>query len=386
MTRGIGLYVHIPFCASRCPYCDFATAPATTALRGRYLDALAHEIAREGDLLGRPRVRTLFFGGGTPSLLEPDEIERLGNELGRAFVLRPREVTLEANPATLDRARLEAWLALGLTRLSLGAQSFDAAGLRALGRTHQPEDSAAAVAVARAARLDVNLDLIFGWPGQTAMAWERDLEVAAGLTPDHVSCYPLELRLDPEGSVPNWPGGGWPVLERWRLAAAAAQPDDAGIARMYRVAERSLGRAGYRHYEIANWALPGKRSLHNLGYWRDREWLGVGAGAHTHLAGARSANPVDLRAYIEGVESGTARTIDADSDPSSENAMLALRLDSGLDLQRYAARFGDTEAARVRSALREVEPAHLIRMTDGHARLTARGRLLASEVFVRLLP
>ena len=386
MTRGIGLYVHIPFCASRCPYCDFATAPATTALRSRYLDVLAREIAREGELLGRPRVRTLFFGGGTPSLLEPDEIERLGSELRRAFALRPREVTLEANPATLDRARLEAWLALGLTRLSLGAQSFDAAGLRALGRTHQPEDSAAAVAVARAARLDVNLDLIFGWPGQTAMAWERDLEVAAGLTPDHVSCYPLELRLDPEGSVPNWPGGGWPVLERWRLAAAAAQPDDAGIARMYRVAERSLGRAGYRHYEIANWALPGKRSLHNLGYWRDREWLGVGAGAHTHLAGARSANPVDLRAYIEGVESGTARTIDADSDPSSENAMLALRLDSGLDLQRYAARFGVTEAARVRSALREVEPAHLIRMTDGHARLTARGRLLASEVFVRLLP
>jgi oxygen-independent coproporphyrinogen-3 oxidase len=386
VTRGIGLYVHIPFCASRCPYCDFATAPATTALRSRYLDALAHEIAREGELLGRPRVRTLFFGGGTPSLLEPAEIERLGSELRRAFALRPREVTLEANPATLDRARLEAWLALGLTRLSLGAQSFDGAGLRALGRTHQPEDSAAALAVARAARLDVNLDLIFGWPGQTTRAWERDLEVAAALRPDHISCYPLELRLDPEGSVPNWPGGGWPVLERWRQAAAAAQPDDAGIARMYRVAERSLGRAGYRHYEIANWALPGKRSLHNLGYWRDREWLGVGAGAHTHLAGARSANPVDLREYIEGVEAGSARAIDADSDPSSENAMLALRLDSGLDLQRYAARFGDTEAARVRSALREVEPAHLIRMTDRHARLTARGRLLASEVFVRLLP
>jgi oxygen-independent coproporphyrinogen III oxidase len=386
VTPGIGLYVHIPFCASRCPYCDFATAPATTALRSRYLDALAREIAREGELLGRPRVRTLFFGGGTPSLLEPAEIERLGSELRRAFALRPREMTLEANPATLDRARLEAWLALGLTRLSLGAQSFDAAGLRALGRTHQPEDSAAAVAVARAARLDVNLDLIFGWPGQTTRAWERDLEVAAALSPDHLSCYPLELRLDPEGSVPNWPGGGWPVLERWRQAAAAAQPDDAGIARMYRVAERSLGRAGYRHYEIANWALPGKRSLHNLGYWRDRDWLGVGAGAHTHLAGARSANPVDLRAYIEGVEAGSARAIDADSDPSSENAMLALRLDSGLDLQRYAARFGATEAARVRSALREVEPAHLIRMTDRYARLTARGRLLASEVFVRLLP
>src|SRR5256712_2178992 len=344
VTRGIGLYVHIPFCASRCPYCDFATAPATTALRGRYLEALGREIAREGELLERPGVRTLFSGGGPPSLLEPDEIEALGTELRRAFVLRPREVTLEANPATLDRARLDAWLALGLTRLSLGAQSFDARGLRALGRTHQPDDSAAAVNVARDARLDVNLDLIFGWPGQTVAAWERDLEVAAALGPDHLSCYPLELRLDPDGSIPNWPGGGWPVLDRWRRAAAAAQPDDAGIARMYRVAERSLARAGYRHYEIANWARPGKRSLHNLRYWRDRDCLRVGARAHTHLVGARSANPVDLRAYMARVDSGTARAVDGEADPPSEAAMLALRLESGLDLKRYAARLGDNAA------------------------------------------
>ena len=386
MTRGIGLYVHIPFCASRCPYCDFATAPATTALRSRYLEALRREIAREGHLLGRPRVRTLFFGGGTPSLLEPAEIVMLGDALRDAFVLRPREVTLEANPATLDRARLDAWLALGLTRLSLGAQSFDPRGLRALGRTHQPEDSAAAVGVARDAGLDLNLDLIFGWPGQTIAGWERDLETAVALNPDHISCYPLELRLDPEASVPNWPGGGWPVLERWRVAAAAAQPGDAGLARMYQLAERMLARAGYRHYEIANWARRGKRCLHNLGYWRDRDWLGVGAGAHTHLAGSRSANPTELRAYILRANSGSERVVDAEADPPSEAAMLALRLDSGLDLGRYAARFGDAATTRVRSALREVEPAHLVRVEDRHARLTARGRLLANEVFVRLLP
>jgi oxygen-independent coproporphyrinogen-3 oxidase len=386
VTQGIGLYVHIPFCASRCPYCDFATAPATTSLRARYLGSLGREIACEGGLLDRPRVRTLFFGGGTPSLLEPAETLALGDALRSAFVLRPREVTLEANPATLDRARLEAWLALGLTRLSVGAQSFDPRGLRALGRTHQPEDSAAAVAVAREAGLDINLDLIFGWPGQTIAQWDRDLQVAVALEPDHISCYPLELRLDPDGSIPNWPGGGWPVLERWRHAAAAAQPDDDGMARMYRVAERSLGRAGYRHYEIANWARAEKRSLHNLTYWRDRDWLGVGAGAHTHLAGARSANPADLRAYISRVESGADRAVDGDADPSSEAAMLALRLDSGLDLERYAARFGDSAATRVRTALSEVVPAHLVKMNGRHARLTARGRLLASEVFVRLLP
>jgi oxygen-independent coproporphyrinogen-3 oxidase len=386
VRRGIGLYVHIPFCASRCPYCDFATAPATTALRGRYLAALAREIEREGERLGHPRVRTLFVGGGTPSLLEPDEIAALAGALRCSFTLRPREATVEANPATLDRARLDAWRALGITRLSLGAQSFDARGLRSLGRTHQPEDSAVSAAAARDAGLDVNLDLIFGWPGQTVADWQRDLEAAIALVPDHMSCYPLELRLDPEASVANWPGGGWPVLERWRRAAAAAQPDDAGIARLYRVAERALAHAGYRHYEIANWARPGKCSLHNLGYWRDREWLGVGAGAHSHLAGVRSANPADLRVYMDSIASDSVRAIDTDADAPAEAAMLALRLDSGLDLRRYEARFGETAAGRVRSALREVEPAHLVRISANRARLTTKGRLLASEVFVRLLP
>jgi oxygen-independent coproporphyrinogen-3 oxidase len=384
-VSGIALYVHVPFCAARCPYCDFATAPATTALRGTYLEALAEEIAGEGRALGRARIRTLYVGGGTPSLLEPNEIASLGSALRSAFLLRPREATVEANPATLDRARIDAWVSLGITRLSLGAQSFAREGLRALGRTHQPEDSAAAVSAARRAGLDVSVDLIFGWPGQTQRAWQADLETAVGLGPDHLSCYPLELRLDPEEAVGNWPGGGWPVLERWRRRAAATQPDDAGTAQLYRTAERVLGRAGYRHYEIANWAKPGKRSLHNLGYWGDRDWLGVGAGAHSHLWGVRSANPTGLRAYIERIRTGTARAVDGAADPPAEAAMLALRLDGGLDLDRYAARFGADRATAVRSALAGVEGAHLVRLSGTRARLTGRGRLLASEVFIRLL-
>ena len=216
--------------------------------------------------------------------------------------------------------------------------------------------------------------------------WQRDLETAVGLAPDHVSCYPLELRLDPEASVANWPGGGWPVLQRWRQRTAAAQPDDAGIARLYRLAEALLGRGGYRHYEIANWARPRKRSLHNLGYWRDRDWLGVGAGAHTHLRGVRSANPVELRAYIAQAGSGSARSFDLESDPRAEAAMLALRLDTGLDLRRYGIRFGDEAVTKVRLALADVSGARLVRWSGDRAMLTARGRLLASEVFVRLLP
>lgn len=383
--RGIGLYVHLPFCAARCPYCDFATAPATTALRGRYLAALARELEREGAALGRPRVRTLFFGGGTPSLLEPDEIGALAEVLRYSFELRPREVTVEANPATLDRERLEAWRALGLTRLSLGAQSLGERGLRALGRTHQVSDVAPAVEAARSVGTDVSLDLIFGWPGQTEEEWRAELSAAVALGVDHLSLYPLELHLEPEESVANWPGAGWPALERWRADAAARQPDDDGVARLYEIAEAELERAGFRHYEIANWARPGKRCLHNLTYWRNGDWLGAGMGAHTHLGGARSRNPGSLVAYCDRVERGVGRVEDPGADRAADTAMLALRLDQGLDVARYASRFGADAGDRVARALRGVDGS-LVRWHGPRVSLTARGRLLANEVFAPLLP
>lgn len=394
---GIGLYVHIPFCAARCPYCDFATAPATSVLRERYLGAIRSEIAREGAALGRPRIRTLFFGGGTPSLLEPGEIAALECALRSAFELRPREVTIEANPATLDRARLLAWRDLGLTRLSLGAQSLGERGLRALGRTHQPEDAAAAIGAARRlgtvrqrggsarAAPDVSLDLIFGWPGQTGADWAADLDAAVALEVDHLSLYPLELQLEAEESVANWPGGGWHVLERWRRAARAAAPDDDGVATLYEQAEARLARAGYRHYEIANWARPGKRCLHNLTYWRNGDWLGVGTGAHSHLGGVRSRNPGGLLEYVERVERGQGRIPDPAAEAASDTAMLALRLDSGLDLDRYARRFGPAARERVAEALQSVDGS-LVERLGARARLTPRGRLLANEVFAALLP
>jgi oxygen-independent coproporphyrinogen III oxidase len=184
----IGLYVHVPFCASRCPYCDFATAPATTRLRGRYLDALALEIRREGARLERASARTLYVGGGTPSLLEPDEILALGAALRESFDLALVEATVEANPATLDRARLEAWRAIGITRVSLGAQSLSAEGLRSLGRTHQPEDTAVAIDAIRSLGMDASVDLIFGWAGQTRDDWLADLSGTIALSPDHISC------------------------------------------------------------------------------------------------------------------------------------------------------------------------------------------------------
>ncbi len=382
----IALYVHIPFCAARCPYCDFATAPATSKLRARYVESLVAEIQREGQALGRPSARTLYVGGGTPSLLDPEEIAVIGEALRSSFSLALGEATVEANPATLDRARLEAWRSAGITRVSLGAQSLSAEGLRALGRTHQPEDTAVAVDAIRSMAMDVSLDLIFGWPDQTLPDWVADLTAAISLRPDHISCYPLELVLEPEEAVANWPGAGWESVARWRRQAARSQPDDEGIARMYRTAERALRRAGFEHYEIANWARPGKRCLHNLVYWRNGDWLGLGAGAHSHLEGARSRRPGSLVTYLDAIAQGTPRVADPSADEPSDTAMLALRLDEGLDLASYARRFGATAADRVGAALVEAVDLGLVRVAGDVARLTPRGRLLANEVFVRLLP
>ena len=380
----LSLYVHIPFCAARCPYCDFATAPATSHLRARYIDALVAEIRREGASGGRPMARTLYFGGGTPSLLDPEEIARLASALRDSFDLALDEATFEANPATLDRARLDSWRALGVTRVSLGAQSLSEEGLRALGRTHQAEDTAAAVDAIRSLGMGVSLDLIFGWAGQTADAWRTDLARAIALSPDHISCYPLELALEPEEAIANWPGG-WGSVLRWRQAAALDQADDDGMARLYRTAERALAAAGYRHYEIANWARPGKRCEHNLVYWRNGAWLGLGMGAHSHLGGARSRRPGALLAYLDAIDAGRPRLPDPEADEASDTAMLALRLDEGLDLAVYGRRFGAAAMNRVHTLLTQGTPPGLLRLDGGIARLTPRGRLLASEVFVRLL-
>ena len=381
----ISLYVHVPFCAARCPYCDFATAPATSRLRGRYLDALTTELHREGEALGHPPVRTVFFGGGTPSLLEPDEIARLGAAIAVSFDVGAEEITVEANPATLDRCRLEAWCRIGVTRLSIGAQTFSDEGLRALGRTHQAAEVAPAVSAARSAGLDVSLDLIFGWPGQTPALLAADLDAATLLEVDHLSAYPLELELEPDDAVANWPGG-WAGLARWRRASAARQPGEDAVADLYAQAGERLAAAGYRHYEIASWARPGKECRHNLAYWRNLEWLGVGAGAHSHLAGVRSHQPAALPAYLDRIDRGLGRIADAGADPATDSAILALRLDDGLDLADYGDRFGPAARERVADVLHSLDRTGLVAWTGERVALTTRGRFVANAVFVRLLP
>ncbi|HEY8861708.1 MAG TPA: radical SAM protein, partial [Candidatus Limnocylindria bacterium] len=280
---------------------------------------------------------------------------------------------------------LDAWRALGATRVSLGAQSFSPRALASLGRTHTPADIAPAVAAARSVGLDVNLDLIFGRPAEPDGEWRADIEAALALDPDHLSAYPLELALEPEEGVVNWGGAGWPTIERWRTAAAAAQPDDDALADRYELVSAMLGVAGYRHYEIANWAKAGHECRHNLVYWRNGEWLGVGAGAHSHLGGRRSRQPGSLVAYLARIERQEGRIADDAADLAIDTAMLALRLDEGLDLAAYGLRFGAPARARVDAALDGLDDAGIIERRGERVALTDRGRFVANEVFVRLV-
>jgi oxygen-independent coproporphyrinogen-3 oxidase len=277
------------------------------------------------------------------------------------------------------------------------------------------EDVARSIALIRAAGVrSLNLDLIFGWPGQTRESWRADLERAVAVAPDHLSCYPLTLAHEPEEAVANWPGGGWPVLARWRARAQRAQPDDDMLATMYIDAERILSRAGFIHYEIANWALPGHRSRHNLVYWRGGEWLGVGAGAHSQIAGRRFWNSGRLPDYIASWERPAAgrpsdgaiaaepgdpphhdrasRSLDiahtcagAIAAEPGEAAMLSLRLREGLRFGAFARRYGAETAQEIRARLGALEGAGLLRWRRDGVSLTRRGRLLSNEVFVRLI-
>jgi len=202
---------------------------------------------------------------------------------------------------------------------------------------------------------------------------------------DHLSAYPLELELEPEAAVANWPGG-WAGLARWRRESAAAAPGEDAIADLYALAGERLAAAGYRHYEIANWATPGKECRHNLAYWRNLEWLGVGAGAHSHLGGVRSHQPAALLAYLERIEHRLGRIADDGADAETDTAILALRLDDGLDLASYADRFGPAARLRVAGVLHSLDQTGLLTWDGERVALTSRGRFVANEVFVRLLP
>ncbi|HSD02584.1 MAG TPA: radical SAM family heme chaperone HemW [Gaiellales bacterium] len=356
MTRH--LYVHVPFCAHRCGYCDFVTVTGHEDLRGRYVDALLAELERAG-----VAPETVFVGGGTPSILPDRDLARLLAALPPAA-----EVTVECNPETVTPAKAQVLVEGGVTRVSLGAQSFRPHLLEVLERRARPPQIAAAVAILRGAGIQsLNLDLIFGVPGQTGDDLSADLDDLLALEPDHVSAYELEAK--PGTRFTHRYGR---ELERQGEAMEA----------YYEEVVATLRAAGYRWYETANFCRPGHECRHNLGYWLGHDYLGVGVGAVSTIGLERRRNRPGLRGYLEAVAAGARPPVEIEhlspAERGMERLMLGLRLDVPLELNGLAALVDEDACDRLAAA-------GMLRRENGSLALTDRGRFLANDVVATML-
>ncbi len=393
----IALYVHIPFCETKCPYCDFNTYAKIESLIPDYVSALKVEINLWASLLEGPPVRTVFFGGGTPSYLPGEDIAALMMTIAESFTLESNaEITLEANPGDFTPRKLSDFLESGINRLSIGVQSFDDGLLRLLGRRHSASDAAQSFRMARDAGFDnVSIDLMYGLPHQTFDHWRETLARTADLMPPHVSLYALTL----EGGTP---------MERSAAQGTLPTPDPDLAADMYALAERNLESLGYRHYEISNWAIEGREGLHNIVYWRNEPYLGVGPGAHSSLHDHRFSNLKPPREYVRRLQRDIPDSFhfpaSASHDPRAaiksipvvdsvehidrrlqmaETMMLGLRLDTGVSVAEFEIRFGMSPLDVYRVEIDELLPTGLIETANDSIRLTDKGRFLSNEVFVR---
>jgi oxygen-independent coproporphyrinogen III oxidase len=370
LERVLGLYVHIPFCAAICNYCNFNRGLFDAAVKDQYLVALGQEIERLGDGDGAD---TIFFGGGTPSLLEPAEVRRILARLQACFDVAPdAEVTLEANPETITVERLAGYRAAGVNRLSFGVQSFRDEELQRLTRLHSAGRAVEAVRAAREAGFDnLSLDLMMWLPQQSVAQWLESVDALIDLGPEHASLYLLEV-------YPNAPLRDTMARARWSLA-----PDDDAAA-MYVSAMERLERAGYEQYEISNVSVPGRESTHNVKYWEDGEWLGFGCGAHSTRGGVRWKNVSSTADYISAAMSGgrlEAERRQMSPEEHTEDALFTgLRLSRGLDLAGVRERYGVDVWAEYGSELEPFVENGLLIYDGRGLRLTRAGMLLAHEV------
>jgi oxygen-independent coproporphyrinogen III oxidase len=402
----VALYIHVPFCVSLCPYCDFVVLAGAAARGPRnrisvFLRAVAEELRLRADALderfgapgeARPGLESIYLGGGTPSLLPPDAVAGLIALVADRFgIADDAEVTLEANPGPDERGDAAAWRSAGINRISFGAQSLHPDELKRLGRRHVPADVADAVQAGRAGGIrSLNLDLLYDIPGGTLFDWMETLEAALDLAPDHLSLYALTLD-DPDGEGLTGPGGDHlPTTSgarRWRASAVREQDEDRAAAQYHHAFHR-LAQDGWRGYEISNWARPGHESRHNLAYWERRPYEAVGPGAHAFDGAVRRWNAARLDGYLAALLGGDGRRAALppggaeeldETTARAEHVVLALRTDRGLPLAAIAEpplldEFGWALAA----GLLEVTGEERVILTPG-------GRLLSNELFSRLI-
>ncbi len=380
----IGLYIHIPFCRSKCPYCDFCSFPRPTEEQMRaYTDELCRRMrvatnAIRNDTGATPVVDTVYFGGGTPTLLPVDCVERLTDAVQQGFSLLPdAEITVEGNPAAAPRETLCAYVAGGVNRLSLGVQSAQDDELKALGRLHRRADVIRTVADARDVGIDnINLDFMLGIPHQTAESLADTLAFALSLAPEHLSAYTLMLEE------------GTPFYRRGRAALGLPSDEETAediAAARWEQASAILRSAGYEHYEISNYARPGRRSRHNLHTWQCRDYLGFGVAAHSYYAGMRCGNSRDMEAFLRGEDITEFRESLTETDRLTEAIMLGLRLADGIDEAAIAARFGvDFRAVYGERCTPYIQAGYMVR-ENGRTALTERGFLISNAILADIL-
>ena len=390
--KRLGLYIHIPFCFTKCTYCDFNTYAGIENMVGEVVDSLDTELrlwCRRPDVA---EFSTVFFGGGTPSYIPAPAIQRLlDTARSCAGVSDAAEVTFEANPDDVCPEKLMQWQDAGVNRLSIGVQSFNDSLLESLSRRHSADDALAAISLARDFGFDnISIDLMYGLPNQTLEIWTETLKVAIGLNLRHLSLYCLQI----EPSTP---------MHQSVLSGSLPMPDDDLAADMYEMAMDYLDDAGYEHYEISNWCFPNMRSDHNLGYWQNSRYIGIGPGAHSHLDGSRFWNVKSPRAYVNAIRHAgntqesafpiVARRSVAIEDVESiskatrmsETMMLGLRLREGVSLAEFRRRFNLDLQDAYEHEISDLINLGLIETADNSLRLTRRGRLLGNEVFQRFV-
>lgn len=371
-----GLYVHYPFCRAKCAYCDFFSGPYRRETAAGFERALLLEAA--GTASPFP-VRTVYFGGGTPSLMNPDTAARIIDHAGHRWQLAAdAEITLEANPGTLSLQKLKSFRQAGINRISLGVQALDTEGLALLGRIHSADQVFEAVEMIASAGFDnFGFDLIYGIPGQTEAVWSETLERLIRCKPNHFSCYALEL----EPEVP---------LARRIGAGLIPEPDDDEAARLYYNTIEQLTCSDYQHYEISNFARPGFACRHNINYWAGGDYLGIGPGAVSCINDTRYKNKPDVENYVRQSEAGQmpSREILETMNPwerAVDAMMLGLRMMKGVSRGEYSGRFGFDPAERFREALAESSREGLIQVDAETIRLTPEGYFLSNVVFLRIL-
>ena len=390
-SRKLSLYFHIPFCLSKCYYCDFNSYAGLNWLIPQYVDTLEKEMQLHAKDVWEFEVKTIYFGGGTPSLLPAKSIAYMLESCSKLFNMPSNlEVTLEANPGTVDQSFLTQLKESGVNRLSLGVQSFSDNELKLLGRIHSANEAREAFFMARQAGFEnINMDLLYALPRQAVSDWRNNLVEAIKLNPDHLSLYPL--TLEPGTPLANAVASG-----------SLPKPDADLAADMYLLALDKLAQEGYSHYEISNWALPGKECQHNMTYWKNEPYLGLGAGAHSHLGGYRWVNVLSPVEYVKHL--GNMRTklsqqpyfnapwvdnienIDRDLE-IAEAVILSLRLEEGVNLTDFAHRFGvELYSIYQQQQINELVELGLIAKNQHSIRLTTKGKLLGNEVFLRFLP